>query len=88
MIGEGTMEAIREEALRQDAKWGITDHEPEWWMVILMEEVGELAQAVLAFRFGKDKHSSHSQDMRTEAVQIAACAAQFLECLDRNEEVE
>jgi len=83
MIGEETIRAIHAEALRQDVKWGITDHPPEWWMIILMEEVGELCESVLAFHFGKDLHSTHSQDMRTEAIQAAAVLGQFIECLKR-----
>ena len=73
MIGEGTIRAIQKEALRQDAKWGVTDHTPAMWMVILMEEVGELAEAVLAHQFGSELHGTHSENMRTEAIQAAAC---------------
>ena len=32
---------------RQEKKWGPQRHHPEKWMVILMEEVGEAAEAVL-----------------------------------------
>lgn len=74
---------VLEERVRQDEKWGEQNHEPPVWMAILMEEVGELAQAVLADKFGKDDHSSHSGPMRAEAIQIAAVATAFVEYLDR-----
>lgn len=83
MISERTLRAIQAEGLRQDEKWGVTNHQPEFWMVILMEEVGELCEAVLAYRFGNDQHGSHSQDMRTEATQAAAVLGQFLDYLTR-----
>ena len=53
------------------------------WGAILSEEVGELAQAILAELFGAEDHSSHHEDMRTEAIQVAAVAIAFVECLDR-----
>lgn len=83
MIGEETLRLIAEEAARQDIKWGETNHSPEMWMIILMEEVGELAETVLAYHFGRDLHSSYSDTMRTEAIQAAAVLGQFLECLNR-----
>ncbi len=38
---------IFEERQNQDAKWGPQHHAPEMWLTILMEEVGEAAQAYL-----------------------------------------
>jgi hypothetical protein len=39
--------AVSVERQRQDAKWGPQHHGPAEWLVILMEEVGEAAQAAL-----------------------------------------
>lgn len=36
---------------RQENKWGPQHHSPEKWMVILMEEVGEAANAILEQAF-------------------------------------
>ena len=38
---------IFEERQQQDDKWGPQHHSPELWLTILMEEVGEAAQAYL-----------------------------------------
>jgi len=70
---------------RQDRKWGEQNHDHQWWMLILMEEVGELAQAVLERQFG----GSHGtpQQIKAEAVQVAAVAHAFLEYIERRAEI-
>jgi len=35
------------ERLRQDRKWGEQNHSPTTWLLIILEELGEAAQAVL-----------------------------------------
>ncbi len=72
---------ILNERLRQDEKWGVQDHPDEIWLAILVEEVGELCEAVLheKFKMGGDK------DVRTEAIQIAAVALAWIECHERQE---
>ncbi len=40
-------EAISDERLRQEGKWGARHHTPEKWFVILGEEVGEVGRAIL-----------------------------------------
>ncbi|AQW55261.1 hypothetical protein ACIQPP_05425 [Streptomyces violaceusniger] len=74
------------ERARQDEKWGEQNHDPEVWLAIAGEEFGELAQAILARRFGAAEHSSHNTGVRAEAVQLAAVAVALVECLDRNAE--
>jgi NTP pyrophosphatase (non-canonical NTP hydrolase) len=87
MISELTLTTIRAEGIRQDAKWGQQNHAPEVWLAILTEEVGELAQAMLADRFDTGRaeklHDSHHDSMEIEAIQVAAVAAQFVEFLAR-----
>ena len=39
-----------EERRRQEDKWGDQQHPIEWWLAILIEEVGELAEAALEDR--------------------------------------
>ena len=73
------IERIWEERARQDEKWGEQNHDPFAWMAILMEEVGELSQAVLHARYGGPAAFTVSK----EAVQVAAVAVAFLECLER-----
>jgi NTP pyrophosphatase (non-canonical NTP hydrolase) len=86
MISELTLSAIKGEGMKQDCKWGEQNHEPEIWLAILTEEVGELAQAMLADRFSATEpgmHDSHHDSMEAEAIQIAAVAAHFIEYLAR-----
>lgn len=86
MISDPVMARILMEGLAQDHKWGEQNHEPEIWLAILTEEVGELAQAMLADRFADTEpgmHDSHHESMETEAIQIAAVAAQFAEFMHR-----
>lgn len=42
--GEVAMRAIGRERIRQDEKWGPQHHDRFTWLMILMEEVGELAE--------------------------------------------
>jgi hypothetical protein len=87
VISELTLKAIEAEGMSQDRKWGQQNHDPAVWLAILIEEVGELGQAILADRFdtGRDEkmHSSHHVSMEIEAIQVAAVAAQFVEFLAR-----
>jgi len=68
------------ERVKQDRKWGIQNHNPEWWMQILMEEVGEAARALLEGHFGAE--SAHTY--REEMIQVAAVAIAAIESFDRN----
>lgn len=72
-----------DERKRQHDKWGEQNHDPEVWQTILSEEVGELAECILHWRFGGSKGSKEL--MRKEAIQVAAVALSFAEFLDRAE---
>lgn len=79
--------AVMSERTKQDGKWGEQNHQPQFWMGILMEEVGELAQAVneTVFNNGPEERAKGGYaNMRAEAVQVAAVAVAFIEMLDRN----
>jgi NTP pyrophosphatase (non-canonical NTP hydrolase) len=65
----------------QDAKWGEQNHDPAWYFAILMEEVGELAMAIVEFRWGDGTIAQ----MREEAIHSAAVAVAIVERLDRME---
>ena len=67
---EEILQEIRDERARQDAKWGSQRHLPPYtWMTILMEEVGESAQAAL----------EEDPNYEVELVQVAAVAVAALE---------
>jgi len=70
-------EEILNELNRQLKKWGLQNHHPHKWLVILMEEVGESAEASLG-------HLDWS-DYRKELIQVAAVALSAINCLDRDE---
>jgi NTP pyrophosphatase (non-canonical NTP hydrolase) len=69
---------ITDERDRQDAKWGVQEHHPATWQLILVEEVGETAEALL---------DDDRERYRKELVQVAAVAIAAIEDLDRREGV-
>ncbi len=75
------MHDVISERLRQDQKWGEQNHDPYTYLAILLEEVGEMAQAALQTQFG-GKHGGLDH-LREEAVHTAAVALAIIECLDR-----
>ena len=40
------LEEVQEERVRQDEKWGAQHHDPLTWLMILAEEVGEVAEEI------------------------------------------
>ncbi len=75
------LESVLVERAKQDDKWGEQNHNPYIYLAILLEEVGELSQAILQTQFGGD--SGGFDNIRKEAVHTAAVALALLECLDR-----
>lgn len=79
------IDEILAERERQDKKWGEQNHVPPIWLGILGEEFGELCQAVNetlgVFNNGTDLGGY--ENMKREAIQVAAVAIGFLECLER-----
>lgn len=76
------LDDVLERRRMQDAKWGEQNHNPYIYLAILVEEVGELAQAILQTQFGGDKGGWIL--IRHEAVDVAAVGLALLECLDRD----
>lgn len=87
------------ERFRQEKKWGEQNHSPEWWLAILTEEVGELAQAILTEQCALCDGANVKADalpgvprtedgdmmfVRKEALHVAAVALAFIECIDRH----
>lgn len=69
------VELVREERKRQMAKWGKQDHSLYVWVAILMEEVGEAAQAALHQTFGGKAKGTFG----IEIIHVAAVAVQIIE---------
>lgn len=67
---------LRVEREHQDKEWGEQNHEPAYWLAILVEEVGEAAKEIVDY---------NPYNLRNELVQIAAVAIAAIESLERNE---
>jgi NTP pyrophosphatase (non-canonical NTP hydrolase) len=77
------IQLVELERLRQDRKWGVQNHTPEKWVAILGEEYGELCQAVVETVFDNGSDKGGYDNIREEAVHVAAVAVALIECLDR-----
>jgi len=73
------LQQVKYETERQQRKWGQQDHKPFHWMTILMEEVGETAEASLEMQFDPTWRKKY----RKELIQVAAVAVSALDCFDR-----
>jgi hypothetical protein len=72
---------VQSERQRQVKLWGHQSHEPYGWLAILMEEIGEAANAALhTSEWGKSEEKTR-QDFMKEMVQVAAVALACLEDL-------
>lgn len=68
------------ERLSQHWEWGEQSLSGPEWLAVLMEEVGEVAREVLRQRVVGDGDFCR---LRSELVQVAAVAVQWVEALDR-----
>jgi len=71
---ERALARVRRERANQDAKWGEQNHTFDFWLAILMEEVGELAKAIVERK---------PAEIDVELTQVAAVAVSMMECGDR-----
>lgn len=73
------IDSIILERHRQHGKWGEQRHSLEYWLTILIEEVGELAQAIQKAKGdGKD---SDSDNLLEEAIHAGAVTTAIIEQL-------
>ncbi|WP_110513772.1 MazG-like family protein [Herpetosiphon llansteffanensis] len=72
--------AIAAERQSQDSKWGEQNHHLIEWLSILMEEVGEVAQAINEYHW----RDASMANIRKELIQVAAVAVSALESIERN----
>ena len=71
------IEAVIKERSRQNKLWGLQRHDMGKWLQILMEEVGELAQAMQANDIWSKQ--SDAENLLEEAVHVAAVATAIAE---------
>lgn len=85
-LSSAALQSVMQEMAAQDQKWGADrdDHELSTWHLILSEEVGEWAEAILHYRDNGPK----KYGLRSEIVQVAAVALQIIEDIDRSEYME
>jgi hypothetical protein len=79
------IQAIEAERARQDALWGVQDHDLTVWSTILSEETGEFAHEVLELRATDwpAVREVRLERARDELVQVAAVALAAIEAIDR-----
>ena len=70
------IEDILAERGRQDGKWGQQNHDAGIWALILLEEIGEWAQAELHNKFSGEEAGRQNNEL----IQVAAVAMAMLEC--------
>lgn len=75
------VKAIGDERDRQDAKWGVQNHDWPTWLAVITEELGETSQEWLKGHFGGEPTGPQ---LITEMIQVAAVAQAFVECAMRN----
>ena len=69
------LDSIENERSRQDVKWGgeFEDRHHSYWLTILTEEIGEIAQAIL---------TGYNENLQEELIQSAAVIVSWLEFFD------
>jgi len=87
-IERKVIELIVGERIRQDVKWGEQNHPDLYWLGILMEEVGEVAKAVIEKAANVREEKCAKEVVHLELVQVAAVAVAWLECIERSEQLD
>jgi NTP pyrophosphatase (non-canonical NTP hydrolase) len=74
---------VEKERARQNELWGLQRHDYGTWLTILVEEVGEVAQAMQATKgWGKQSDANH---LYTELIHVAAVATAIAEQVKEND---
>jgi NTP pyrophosphatase (non-canonical NTP hydrolase) len=79
-LTEKAIELVKAERIRQNEKWGKQRHTPERWVVIAMEEIGEMCEAIQKGHVAH-KEGSDADDLLTETVHATAVLLASLEQL-------
>ena len=77
-IQQAIMDMILAERECQDRKWGIQYHKNPIWLAIAMEELGEVAKAIIQGHEAKE-------NLKEEIVQTAAVLVAWLEMIEEQE---
>jgi len=83
-IRNAVLNQIVNERLKQDAMWGKQRHDYGTWLAILIEEVGEVAQAM---QEGSAHYKeSDAGDLYNELIQVTAVATAIAEQVAEDEQ--
>ena len=74
---------ILAERERQEAKWNQQNHPDEWYLPIMLEELGETAKAMLEAHF--DYPGANVSRVRKELVETVAVGIAWLEAMERRD---
>jgi NTP pyrophosphatase (non-canonical NTP hydrolase) len=74
------IQKVQDENVKQLKKWGIQTATAFEWMTYLTEEVGELAQAISEYEYGRVGGLSDS--VSEEAIQVATLALKIAEMFE------
>jgi NTP pyrophosphatase (non-canonical NTP hydrolase) len=77
-LTDKAIELVKAERIRQNEKWGKQRHTPERWVVIAMEEIGEMCEAIQKGHVAH-KEGSDADDLLTETVHATAVLLASLE---------
>ena len=83
MIMIDAVSMLLRERLYQDEKWGKQRHSMEKWLAILVEEVGEFAQAIQNDEIQSKKTDANNK--LKEIIQVSAVAVAIAEQLIEEE---
>lgn len=77
--GIAALDQILDERKRMEKAYGEQNQDPFAWQCLLGGEFGDTAKAILEHRFSLGR----VEDIEKEAIQMAAVALAFVECLER-----
>lgn len=76
---------ILAERERQETEWGQQDHPDEWYLPIMLEELGETAKAMLEQHFVYAEAVGYEWRIRKELVETVAVGIAWLEAMERRD---
>jgi NTP pyrophosphatase (non-canonical NTP hydrolase) len=81
VLMEKAIKAVWDERQRQNEIWGIQRHAIGEWLGILIEEVGEVGQAINKIHFPSGAKPTDADDLEKELIHVAAVALAMYEQL-------
>lgn len=76
---EEVFKMVSHELKRQEQKWGEQNHKPLLWLGIIMEELGEVAKAMI-------EDGTPYEYILHELTHTAACCVNAIDCIMRSKE--